>query len=643
MNFFISFIGMSGQASIVIGVVLLLRFLFKKINVSKKYVMLLWMIPFMCLVIPWKINSPVGFWSSSPAEYTYENMMKTNEKTHSNHINVKNNDTNVSTHIGMNINVNGEKHINMKANSKKQTNTNKNTLEQVLSMAMVMWGVVVGILYVYSVIAYGKLKKQLSKCIKVRRRVFFVDDIPVPMVVGMFQPKIYIPSGIEREHIKYVVAHEETHIKRNDMIVKLMAYCITCIHWFNPLVWISYDLMVKDMEMACDEETILRLGQEKRKEYATALLQLSTGTRNVFAIPLAFGEGSTKARIKNIVKFKKTKQILAVAAVVIGVVIAVVFMTKAENKVEGPTEKNQISELSEEKNMEVETVPNKDMEKEVQVQAERHQQELDIMEKKAQEEMKQFQQTLEETEKKTQEEMKQFQQTLEETKEKTQEEIEKLEQAEKEMDESQTLKASDTEVSEGADITQMWIKEQNMLTEEQIQWFETSFFNGRDKEGVALENYITNMFLATEYDRPENIDLSLVFYGGTESSASSVDYGSKEKQMLEERYQISDVEAVRIPVEGMNRVLQKYMNITLEETNKIGLDYLYYLKEYETYYNVAGDTMWMRYDILSGWVNQDGTITLQYGCKDTDWIDTKYLVTLREENGSYYFLSNVKE
>lgn len=79
MNFFISLVGMSVQASIVIGVVLLLRLFFSKLNISKKYVMLLWMIPFVCLIIPWKINSPVGFWSSSPAEYKYENMILSRE------------------------------------------------------------------------------------------------------------------------------------------------------------------------------------------------------------------------------------------------------------------------------------------------------------------------------------------------------------------------------------------------------------------------------------------------------------------------------------------------------------------------------------------------------------------------------------
>lgn len=128
------------------------------------------------------------------------------------------------------------------------------------------------------------------------------------MAVGVIKPKIYIPSGIGKEHIKYIIAHEETHIRRKDTIIKLAAYCITCLHWFNPLVWMSYSFMVKDMEMACDEETILRLGQDKKKDYATALLQLATGKRNVFTIPLAFGGGNTKARIKKFLTMKIMEQ-----------------------------------------------------------------------------------------------------------------------------------------------------------------------------------------------------------------------------------------------------------------------------------------------------------------------------------------------
>lgn len=383
-DFIIRLIGMSLQASVVIGVVLLLRLLFQKLNISKKYVMLLWVIPFICLILPWKITSPIGFWDSAPSEYGYESFTSSDEEEIPND-QVTDNSSGGGTVVGSDINsivgnegsdhtntdevISGGQNINNDVVSGDITNSpntgvvgendSVNTmtdsdhtenaadisLKQMIMIVTIVWGIVVIGLGLYSTITFCRLKKQLGTRIPMRDNIFLADDIPVPMVVGFIKPEIYIPSGIDESHLEYVIAHEQTHIRRKDTIVKVVAYCITCIHWFNPLVWLAYNLLVKDIEMACDEETILRLGQDKKKDYAFALLQLSTGKRSVFAVPLAFGEGSTKARIVNVLKYKKTKQIFAVAALVIGILLAVVFLTKDGNTLPDSSEGTEGSEL----------------------------------------------------------------------------------------------------------------------------------------------------------------------------------------------------------------------------------------------------------------------------------------------------------
>ena len=404
-------ISMSIQASLVIGIVLIIRFLFQRCKIAKKYMMLLWIVPFLCLILPWRISSPVGVWQEPITEMNYRDVAHfitgiseedslvvnlpnddTDEDVVGNH-SVTNNDVsddklsagegditdnNVLENNGLNQNTSEDKLLEEQGGIKEErpfldkvedeekeetsgvhviweeTDNSEVMMRQMQFLGLLVglcliWSVVVVILYAYSFGNLFLLSRKLRKRIVIRDNIYMVDDIPVPMVVGVFAPKIYIPSGINEAHLEYVIAHEETHIRRKDTLTKVLAYFITCIHWFNPLAWIAYNLMVKDMEMACDEETIARIGGEKKAEYATALLQLSTGMRNVFAVPLAFGEGSTKDRIKNVLSYEKTKTILAVAAIVVGLVVAILFLTtNGKTNVSGVGEESETTEMTEE-------------------------------------------------------------------------------------------------------------------------------------------------------------------------------------------------------------------------------------------------------------------------------------------------------
>ncbi len=165
------------------------------------------------------------------------------------------------------------------------------------------------------------------------------------------------------------------------------------------------------------------------------------------------------------------------------------------------------------------------------------------------------------------------------------------------------------------------------------EWFETVFFNNDD-------NPITNMFLTCEYDSPEEISFYDVFYHGSFISESSIT--EDELALLQERYDAwIELDTSKVTTGEMNDILKKYLNLTVEETKKNRLDMLQYLEEYDAYYHCAGDTNWMKCEITSFAKKEDGTVVIR--CKDAlSSMETEYEVTLREESGNYYFVSNKK-
>lgn len=175
----------------------------------------------------------------------------------------------------------------------------------------------------YAAIAYGRLKRRLRTAARLEKGLYETDRITSPFVLGFLRPKIYIPAGLPDAEREYILLHERTHLRRGDHIVKLISFLALAAHWFNPLMWISYRLMVRDMEMSCDERVMKTAGGDIRQRYSASLLALSA-RRNGLPFPLAFGEIGVKARIKNILRYKKTAVGIAAAAVV-----AVVAVTAA--------------------------------------------------------------------------------------------------------------------------------------------------------------------------------------------------------------------------------------------------------------------------------------------------------------------------
>ena len=186
-------------------------------------------------------------------------------------------------------------------------------------------------LLIYSTVSLIRLKRKLVGAILLRDNIYLADHIDSPFVMGLFRPKIYLPSSLSEKERDYIIMHEQHHIRRGDHVVKLLSFIALCLHCFNPLVWIAFILSGKDMEMSCDEAVLRNLGDEIRVDYSASLISLATGRRIIAGAPLAFGEGNTEGRIKNIAKWKKPAVWVIVVAVIVCVVLTVCLITNPMN------------------------------------------------------------------------------------------------------------------------------------------------------------------------------------------------------------------------------------------------------------------------------------------------------------------------
>ena len=183
----------------------------------------------------------------------------------------------------------------------------EHTRFDLMTVASYVWITGTGIMILCSVIQYIRLRGKLVGAMLYRGNVYRADYIDTPFVMGIFSPKIYLPSDVPMNERKYIIAHERHHIRRCDHIIKLLAYFALCIHWFNPLVWAAFILAGKDMEMSCDEAVIRKMGSQIRADYSASLLRLATHKKIIAGMPLAFGEGDTKGRVMNMAKWKKPR------------------------------------------------------------------------------------------------------------------------------------------------------------------------------------------------------------------------------------------------------------------------------------------------------------------------------------------------
>lgn len=179
----------------------------------------------------------------------------------------------------------------------------------------------------YSVFSWLRLKNRVKTTVLLRNHIFQSERISSPFVFGIVKPGIYLPYGMDENSLEYVIAHEEAHLQRRDHWWKLLGVLLLSIHWFNPLVWLSYVLFCRDIELACDEKVIKGLDRNQRADYSQALLNCSTTHRSIAACPPAFGEIGVKERVKSILSYKRPAFWMTLGAVAACIVLAFCFLT----------------------------------------------------------------------------------------------------------------------------------------------------------------------------------------------------------------------------------------------------------------------------------------------------------------------------
>lgn len=181
-------------------------------------------------------------------------------------------------------------------------------------------------LAVYSAVKMARLRRKLRGAVHERDNIYVMPGMEASFVCGLVRPRIYLPDTLEDRERKYVLMHEQIHIRRGDHIVKCIAFLALCLHWFNPLVWAAFFLCGKDMEMSCDEAVIRRFGNGVKRNYSASLLNMAAGRRMAGGIPLAFGGGDTGGRIRNVLRYKKPAIAVLCGAVALTLAVSVALL-----------------------------------------------------------------------------------------------------------------------------------------------------------------------------------------------------------------------------------------------------------------------------------------------------------------------------
>lgn len=202
-----------------------------------------------------------------------------------------------------------------------------NPLQTVLFIASIVWAVGVAAMLLYALISFLRLRKTVAAAVPVGKRILLCDEVRTPFILGVFRPKICLPSSMRGETLDCVIAHETAHLKRRDHWWKPLGFLLLSVYWFHPLCWVAYILLCRDIETACDEKVIRDMDHASKAAYSQALLDCSMQRKTITACPLAFGEAGVKQRVKGILNYKKPAFWIILIAVVVCVVIAVCLLT----------------------------------------------------------------------------------------------------------------------------------------------------------------------------------------------------------------------------------------------------------------------------------------------------------------------------
>ena len=310
---FLHLINVSIMASWLVLAIMLFRLVFKK---APKYITCaLWALVAIRLIFPISIESPVSLIPSEetiPLEIEYSQAPAL--------------DTGIDS---LNIVVNPIIQDNFTPSDEL---TSINPIQLPIYIGAYLWQIGIVVMMLYALISYIRIRLKVRERVKTEKHIYICDRIPSPFILGIIRPNIYLPSHINEEDSAFVIAHEKAHIQRLDHIWKPLGYVLLTIYWFNPLLWLGYILLCRDIEYACDEKVVKTMSLDAKKEYSTTLLNLSVHNRYVTACPLAFGESGVKGRIISVLNYKKPTFWVILVALILCVIMTVCFLTNPVTK-----------------------------------------------------------------------------------------------------------------------------------------------------------------------------------------------------------------------------------------------------------------------------------------------------------------------
>ena len=309
---FLKIINMSISASWLVLAVLILRFVLKK---APKWVnVLLWGIVAVRLICPFSFESAL---SLIPSAETFPDQVISGPS-----FDVQTGIAPVDNRINDYL---GDRYF-------EGVTVPTNNGNNVMTILTIVWIIGILLLVTYTIISYQRLNRKIDTAIRYKDNIFQSENVSSPFVLGIINPRIYLPFSMNEQDLEHVVAHEQAHIRRKDHWWKPLGFLLLTIHWFNPLMWLAYVLLCRDIELACDEKVIKELGNEQRADYTQALVACSVNRRMIAACPLTFGEVGVKERVKSVMNYKKPAFWIVILASISCAAVAVCFLTNPVTK-----------------------------------------------------------------------------------------------------------------------------------------------------------------------------------------------------------------------------------------------------------------------------------------------------------------------
>ncbi len=326
-DLFIKILNMSITASWIVLAVVILRFVLKK---APKWIRgVLWSLVALRLVFPFSVES---MFSLIPSEETIPQEVITGPSFQINSgIEILNNAVNET------VLDNYFEGVTVPAGYGKS----------IVDVISVVWIIGIAAMLIHAFASYLRVRITVRETVKNEKGIWICDHISTPFILGVFSPKIYLPSSLSNEDTEYVIAHEKAHLKRLDYIWKPLGFLILAFYWFNPVLWIAYILLCRDIELACDEKVINELGVYYKKPYSDALINCSVPRKLISACPLAFGEVGVKERIKGILNYKKPSFWVMIIAALACIIAAVCLLTSPKSNTLQNIEHLQLDGISE--------------------------------------------------------------------------------------------------------------------------------------------------------------------------------------------------------------------------------------------------------------------------------------------------------